>query len=282
MRGELCSICRGKLAPYREVSGVAYFECRECGSLLAEQSVLDAVDEGSFNRRYDESYWACELAAARERAYGPALARVSETLLYARRPVRRFLDVGSGPGFLLDALSTYLPASKAIFWGVETFPPRVRTSNPQYIVGSMDALPGKFDAGLCMEVVEHLTPRMVSALGSSLANRSEPDAIVLFNTGLPAFVKSVNPGYLDPYVRGHIASYSLKAMSVLLSPFGFRVSPLRGKDWAYVAEYQPTSAPAPIEDRIWTALPENKQILADPEMGSVLYGLGLDTARAYR
>jgi hypothetical protein len=269
------------LTAYREVSGVAYFECKECGSLLAERSVLDAVDEGSFHRRYDESYWEVELAAARERAYGPALARVSETLLYARRPVRRFLDAGAGPGFLLDALSTYLPASKGIFWGVETYPPRVRTSNPQYVVGAMDTLPGKFDAGLCMEVVEHLTPRMVSSLGSSLAKLSEPDTIVLFNTALPAFVKSVDPGYLDPYVRGHIASYSQKAIGLLLSPFGFRVSPLRGKDWAYVVEYQPTSAVEPLEDRIWTALPENKQILIDPEMGSVLYGLGLDTARAY-
>jgi hypothetical protein len=281
MRGELCSICKGALAPYREAGGVAYFECAGCGSLLAERSALDALDGGSFPRRYDESYWDSELGAARERAYGPALARVSEMLLYARRPVRRFLDVGSGPGFLLDALATYLPASKAIFWGVETYPPPTHTSNPRYVVGSIDSLPGTFDAGLCMEVVEHLTPRMVSSLGSSLATLSELDSIFLFNTALPAFVKSADPGYLDPYVRGHVASYSLKAMGVLLSPFGFRVSPLRGKDWAYVVEYRPTSAEAPMEDRIWTALPENKQILADPEMGSVLYLLGLDAARAY-
>jgi hypothetical protein len=109
----------------------------------------------------------------------------------------------------------------------------------------------------------------------------EPDSIFLFNTALPHFVRSVDPGYLDPYVRGHVASYSLNAIDLLLSPFGFRVSPLQGKDWAYIVEYQPTSAAAPMESRIWTALPENKQILTDPEMGSVLCGLGLDTARAY-
>lgn len=280
MRGEQCSICRGPLAAYREVSGVAYFECGQCGSLLADRSVLDAVDAGSFERPYDESYWRSELAAARERAYGAALARVSETLLYARRPVRRFLDLGSGPGFLLDALSTYLPVSRDVFWGVETYPPREHTSHPQYVVGSIDSLRGKFDAGLCMEVVEHLTPAMVSSLGLSLSKVSEPDSLFLFNTALPAFVKTDSPDYLDPYGRGHIASYSLEGMGILLSPFGFRVWPLPGKDWAYLVEYRPTSQAAPI-DRIWSAPPENKNILIDPEMGSVLYVLGLDTARAY-
>jgi len=280
MRREPCSICRGPLAAYREVSGVAYFECGQCGSLLADRSVLDAVDGGSFERPYDETYWRFELAAARDRAYGAALARVSETLLYARRPVRRFLDVGSGPGFLLDALSAYLPASQDVFWGVETYPPREHTSRPQYVTGPIDSLPGKFDAGLCMEVVEHLTPTMVSSLASSLAKLCETDSIFLFNTALPAFVKSDSPDYLDPYVRGHIASYSLEGMGILLSPFGFRVWPLPGKDWAYLVEYRPTSEAAPI-DRIWSALPENKDILTDPEMGSVLYVLGLDTARAY-
>jgi DNA end-binding protein Ku len=36
-----------------------------------------------------------------------------------------------------------------------------------------------------------------------------------------------------------------------------------------------------IRDRIWTAHPENKKTLTDPDMGSLLYCAGLDAARAY-
>jgi hypothetical protein len=277
-----CDICAGGLHRYTVVDGVDYFECQECGSLLADRYIFDLIDEGKFERPYDATYWEDELHAAKERSYGPALARFSELLLYARCPVERFLDVGSGPGYLLDALSTYLPASAEKFWGVEMFAPDRHTDHPNFIKGSVDDLVGTFDAGICMEVVEHLTPKMLSGLAVSLARKSHPNSIYLINSGLPRFVKNEDPGYLDPFKRGHIASYSTAAIEVIFSPLGFRVIPLRGKDWAYLIEYKPTEAPALSPDaRIWSPCPENLNILNDPTMGSLMYVLGIDTARAY-
>ena len=217
------------------------------------------VDDGIFKRNYDANYWQAELSAAKERSYGPALARVSELLLYARKPVQRFIDIGAGPGFLLDALSLYLPTSKDKFWGVELFPPLEHTAHANYFIGSLDDIGGTFDAGVCIEVFEHLTPSMLRILAKSLASKSTEDSIYLINTGLPSFVRHEDPTYLDPYGRGHVASYSLKAIELMFNPHGFRVLPLSGKTWAYLLEYKPSvKATLPAQDRIWTADRHNR------------------------
>lgn len=59
--------------------------------------------------------------------------------------------------------------------------------------------------------------------------------------------------------------------------------PIPGKTWAYVLEYHSeSSANEDITNRIWSALPENLNLLTSESMGSVLKVLGLETVRAYR
>jgi SAM-dependent methyltransferase len=221
--------------------------------------------------------------AAWSRSHGPSLARVAEVFLYARRPIRRFLDVGCGPGYLLDALAAYLPASKDLFWGVELFPPAVHSAHPHYRRGGVAELDGVFDAGICMEVVEHMTPAQVRGLARDLAAVSAPDSLYLINTGMPAFVKTMAPDYLDPYRRGHIVSYSVKGIDALFAPAGFVTRRLEGKDWACLIEFRPTRTERKnVAERIWSPEPSNARALRDPQMGELLYVLGIDTARAYR
>jgi hypothetical protein len=75
------------------VDGYAFYSCAECESLFIEPEVLVAMDCGESPREYDEHYWRTELAAARARSRGDGLVRAGEAILYARRQVRRFLDV---------------------------------------------------------------------------------------------------------------------------------------------------------------------------------------------
>jgi len=244
--------------------------------------VLAQIDRDEFVRTYDQTYWVAEDESARERSFGPAIARVAELFLYARKPITRFIDIASGPGYLLDALSLYLPSSKGLFWGVERFPPSTYTSHPNYRIGSLEDLEGTFDAGVCIEVIEHLTPNMLRSLAVAMATKSTPDSIFLVNTGMPPYVRNEDPGYLDPLVRGHIVSYGLRGVEHIFKPLGFDVIPLPGKDWAFLLEFLPTKrTPGTATDRIWTPHPSNRHIFHDAEMGSVLYCLGLDAARAY-
>ncbi|HKM68758.1 MAG TPA: hypothetical protein VJX94_01520 [Stellaceae bacterium] len=244
--------------------------------------MIDLTDAGKPTRIYDEAYWQAEMAEAWQRSYGPALARVAETILYTRIAINRFVDIATGPGFLLDALSTYLPSSRTKFFGVEAFPPAKRSSHEHYIHGGLADAGHLFEAGVCIEVAEHLTPTMLRALASDMARTSVAGSFYIFNTGLVDFVKNEDRGYLDPYRRGHIMSYSLRSLEMIFEPRGFTVRPIRGKSWAFAVEYQ--SNPDKNEDimhRIWRPCPENKAMLHDPVMGSVMYALGIDTARAY-
>jgi hypothetical protein len=248
---------------------------------MIDPQVLAAMDAGAPGpRRYDAAYFEAERVAARDRAYGSSLARCAEALLYARIPVRRFLDVGTGHGYLLDALAMHLPAHRDAFFGIELYPPAERTAHPNYTAGSVADAPGTYDAGSCIEVIEHLTPIQLAGLLRELAARSNPGALYIVNSGQPRYVLDDDPGYLDPDGRGHVFSYSLEAVALLAKPYGWRVLPLRGKTWAFLLEYDRAEPVAP-EDRIWTALPENVALLSDPERGTVLRVLGLETARAY-
>src|SRR5690242_8152985 len=99
---EICPVCEiGTSLFHGQVDGYDYFHCQSCSSLHISREVLKAIDAGKGTRAYDGAYWAAELVAARERASGESLVRAGEAILYAQRPIRRFLDVGTGPGFLL-------------------------------------------------------------------------------------------------------------------------------------------------------------------------------------
>ncbi len=280
-----CPICRhGASSRVAQVAGHSYSLCSGCGSISIETETIERLDAGGSLVEYDEDYWTSELPAARDRAFGPSLARMAEAVHYTRIPIQRFLDVGSGPGFFLDAIARYLPSRVQHFFGVEKFPPPAahRTRSTNFIVGEVSDLNLRFDAGICIEVVEHLTPATLRTLLAGLAGVSNPGSLFLFNSGLPEYVLKEDIAYLDPQRRGHIVSYSLKAVRLLARDLGFSVLPIPGKTWAYVLEFQSRATEREdIRSRIWSARPENLQLLGDPEMGSVLRILGLDTARAY-
>lgn len=276
----VCPCCTSRrTTDFRVIDGHAYFRCRRCRSLFLDPAELDAIDAGASLVKYGDAYWAMELPPARERAYGVSLVRAAEALHYCRRPVQRFLDVGTGPGLFLDAVARHLPASAEVFYGIEKHPPppSLRSTSPRYLVGSLRDLDFRVDCGLCMEVLEHLTPNMARALFSDLAAVSREQALYLFNTGLPRYVLDEDPAYLDPTRRGHIVSYSLAAVARLAGPAGFQVYPIRSKSWAFAIELGPRGPR--LHKRIWDALPENLRLLQDPEMGSVLRIAGLETAR---
>jgi hypothetical protein len=123
---------------------------------------------------------------------------------------------------------------------------------------------------------------MMNGLASDLASISEPEAIYIINSGLVPFVKKGARDYLDPFKRGHIVSWSVPSVAKIFEPHGFSVFAIKGKSWAFVIEFMSkTPNLDDLRGRIWTPTPENMRILHDPIMGSVMYVLGLDTARAY-
>lgn len=280
-----CVLC-GRLAGYyRDVDEVAYFECAGCDFIFADPALIVAMDAGNAPRNYDLDYWKAELESARQRAYGASLARVAEALLYCRVPVKHFIDIGTGPGYLLDALALHLPSHRDCFHGVELFPPdpQVRSKSANYYVADLADLGMQFECGVCIEVLEHLTPVMAKSLAASMWATSVEGSLYIFNTGLTSYVRSEDPGYLDPYMRGHVTCWSVTAARRIFEPAGFLVHEIPGKTWAFVVE-----RPVPglisagtVVDRIWTALPANRELLCDPQMGEVMYLLGRESARAY-
>lgn len=280
-----CALCSNRSKFFTTIDGVDYFECPVCDFIFADPALLARVDAGEPLRHYDGEYWDNELAAARQRSFGSSLARAAEAFLYCSIPVERFVDIGSGPGYLVDALSTYLPSSRHRFYGVEKYPPRPeeRSTHENYLCADLQDLDIKFECGVCIEVLEHLTPAMAGELATAIAAVSVPGSLFLFNTGLTDYVRHEDAAYLDPYRRGHITCWSVTAARKVFEREGFAVHALPGKTWAFVVERTPAKiAPTDsIRDRIWSALDQNKAILSDPDMGNVMYVLGLESARAY-
>jgi SAM-dependent methyltransferase len=225
------------------------------------------------------------MRSARERCFGSTPIRVAETLLYCRRPVRRFLDVGAGSGHLLDALAELLPGATDVFHAVDAFPPPppYRTTHPNFVEGTAADLTGPFDAGVCIEVIEHLAPDVLRRILAGLATVSAPDALYYFNSGQAVFVEQEDPAYLDPLGRGHVVAYSLAGARAIFEPAGFNVIALPGRNWAFLAEFGPVRAVSrdDIYARLWQALPENRALLADGRFGNLLYTAGLESARCF-
>ena len=280
-----CAVCdAGAARSYRSVDGVAYFRCDACGSLFAHPDFLARVEAGGATG-YAEEYWRNELGAARERCFGPAVLRVAETIAYCRVPIRGFIDIGAGTGWLLDALEVLLPEVIDRFHAVELYPPPLphRTANPNYVVGTLGDVHRTFDAGVCIEVIEHLTPATLRALVAQLAAVSHPGSLYLFNSGQPDFVEREDPGYLDPHGRGHVVSYSLAGAATIFEPPGSRSSNCPAGAWAFLAEFGsqwPGDAEALIT-RLWNPVAENVSMLRSARFGELIRAAALDTARAY-
>lgn len=279
-----CPICQAEATSLREVDDVEFFCCTGCGSLFAHPDFLAAVDDGTAEN-YRDTYWAKELASARERSWGAGIVRVAEILRLSRIPVRRFLDIGCGPGFLLDSLAGLLPSTVGMFHGVELFPPPLphRSAHPNYHIGTIAALTDSFDAGLCMEVIEHMTPTMLADMARQLAARSNPGALYFFNSAQPSFVQTIDPDYLDPKKRGHVVSWSLAGARKIFGPAGFSVIPLPGRDWAFLAEFGPAReiSADDLLAWLWQPVPENLALMQRDAYGSLLATTGLESARCY-
>ncbi len=283
--GVTCPVClRGPCVPFRTIAGVDYFKCDACGSLFADPAFLEKAARGEA-QTYRAAYWQAEQRAALDRCYGSSPIRAAEAFLYCRRPIRRFLDVGAGSGHLLDALSTLLPSARHVFHGVDAFPPAPpnRTTHPNFVEGSVADMAGPFDAGICVEVIEHLTPDTLRTIIGELAGVSAPGALYLFNSGQPDYVEQEEPAYLDPVVRGHVVSYSIAGARAIFEPLGFNIIQLPGRAWAFLAEFGPVEPVShdQLYTRLWTAVPENLALLRADPFGHLLYAAGLDAARCY-
>lgn len=275
-----CSVCNFDARLWRNVDGFDYSDCAACDCIaLAPEGIL-MLDRGAFPRNYSASYWLSEVASSKARSWGVGLARAAEAMMYCKLPICKFLDIGTGPGMLLDALSTYLPNSTNKFFGVELFPPENHSQHPGYRIGALADQTEMFDCGVCIEMIEHLSPTMLSNLVEALASCSNEQALYVFNTGLSSYTRYEDPEYIDPLNRGHVISWGFPALRQIFEPFGFKIWPLRGKTWAFAAEYKSVDKTDPI-DRIWHVHPDNRTMLHDPDMGSVMYLLGMETARAY-
>ena len=282
-----CPVCRGdgaRVTVFRLVDAIRYFECGDCGSLFADFDAIETQEARAV--RYDHRYWADELGAARARSFGASIVRCAEVFFYARTPIRHFLDIGSGPGYFLDAVSQVMPRFASMFYAVEMFPPPEgrRTTHPNFYVGDVASTPVKFDAGLCIEVIEHLRPEQLSRLIEQLATVSNPGALYYFNSGQPDYVKTEDGAYLDPMGRGHIVSYSVPALRRLFSAHGFTVTALPGRHWAFLAEFaepRPEEGVDGLLNRLWSPHPDNISKLKDNGFGELMYTIGLEGARCY-
>jgi hypothetical protein len=290
MSGTTCIVCeRAPASPYREVDGIGYFRCTSCGSLFADPAFIARIEAGEVVN-YQSAYWDSEIRAAQERSYGAGLMRSAETIRLCRIPIRRFIDIGSGTGSLLDAVSALLPEIADRFYGIEVFPPEpaLRSTHPNYRIGTLQTMSEIFDAGVCIEVIEHLSPAMLRGLAAQLAERASQGALFLFNSGQPGFVQSHDPGYLDPLGRGHIVSYSIAGIKTIFEPAGFRIIPLPGRDWAFLAEFGEVPGQASgdigldaLFTRLWTPHPDNMAMLAAARFGPLMIGMSLDSSRVY-
>ena len=279
-----CPICLHEASLLRHVETVAYFRCLECELFFAHPDFLTAVDAGAVEN-YRDFYWGHEISAARERSFGAGVVRMAETLRMARIPFRRGLDIGSGPGFLLDALAELVPSLAERVHGVERFPPPPpeRSRSPNYHVGSIADLDGPFDAGVCIEVIEHLTPTILASLLRQLAGKSSPGALYFFNTAQPSFVEAANPGYLSPHHFGHLVVWSIAGARMMFERAGFNVIALPGRNWAFLAEFGPPRAVGleTLVEWLWRPVPENIALVRNDRFGPLFETLGLESARCY-
>lgn len=282
---QICGCCNENANIFKSVYGYNYYKCNSCGTIFIDNEIISKIDKGESLVKYNEFYWNMELESSKQRSYGTSLARMAEVCYYCRIKINKFLDIGSGAGYVLDAIERYLPSKIDMFYAVEKFPPiNNHSKSSNYFIGEIEDFANvKFEAGMCIEVIEHLTPNMLKDLLKQLSKVSRDGAFYIFNTGMPDYVINEDIEYLDPNIRGHIISYSIRGIESIARNYGFTVIPIKGKSWAFGLEYNYKSIfKGDTEDRIWKALSENIDILRDNNMGNVLEILGLETARAYK
>lgn len=271
-----CSICgSNKSAAWFNQD---FVECKDCDFIFWRKENLDVASTGS---GYGDNYWNAELASAHERAWGVSVARAAEVVLLAKIPIDKFLDIGTGSGYFLEAMHHFLPNEDITFVGVEKYPPQVdqRSKNKGYIQGWLDLFEEEeFDGGICIEVLEHLTVVQVQDLFQLLSKKVKENSIFLFNTGLTDYVKEEDPNYLDPLIRGHISIWSVEAITRLVSKFGWQIYEMPNRKWAFLAEKSGVRDDD-IFSRIWNPVPQNVNALKGVEQSNLLHIVGRDGLR---
>ncbi len=278
-----CPVCLShKIKHFKVIDHIDYLECLNCESLFADFDQLNEIT----TRKYDSSYWREELKSSRERSFGSSLARCAEVFALSQIEINKFVDIGCGPGGFLDAVSKIMPKYKNIFYGVEKFPPaiRSRSKHPNYLISELANIQIKFDAGICIEVIEHLRPIELDHLISSLGRVSNHNALYLFNSGNPDYVKLEDLNYLDPFKRGHIVSYSMLGLGRIFKKHGFNIFAVPGRNWAFFAEYTNSNMNYSVESlfkRLWNVNQGNLLKLKDNGFGSLMHILAIESTRCY-
>jgi hypothetical protein len=123
---------------------------------------------------------------------------------------------------------------------------------------------------------------MVENLFDDLSRVSKEDSSWIINTGLNTYVSGEDLTYLDPFRRGHVISWSLKALQILAGKSGWSIVEIPGKTWCFLIEKQvnPKRFP-PLDERIWNPEEENLVSLRGSTVGDLLVILGRESARAY-
>ncbi|MEO7802885.1 MAG: class I SAM-dependent methyltransferase, partial [Ginsengibacter sp.] len=281
----LCHKIKG-ITLLKKIEKFSYHHCPDCDFIFIDQDILHDIDDGKLVFEHKHDYWEEELNSAKHRAWGSAIARMSECFHYCRIPINNFIDIGARSGFFLDAVTHFLPDSSNKFFGWEKFPPQkeLQTTHENYLIADLSNINKKFQAGLCMEVIEHLTPKQVYSLLYDLRAKIDEGSFFIFNTGLVEYVLKEDSNYLDPVKRGHICIWSVKALNILLNDLGYTCYSVGQKTWAVGIEYKTKDEDLldrNIINRIWSILPENAKILEDEHSGTVIKILGLESARAY-
>lgn len=160
--------------------------------------------------------------------------------LLDRHPKGRLIDIGAGNGTLLSEWSR-------MGWQVSAMEPdqagsrQAATNSPDSEVRRLsvgDAMPnewvGRFDAAVCLEVVEHLfDPRELPATASILLREG---GIIIVSTPYHGYLKNLVIALLgkwdfhhDPlWTGGHIKFWSRTKLERLFADHGFQTVAFRG------------------------------------------------------
>ena len=97
-----CPICNNKSEVYTNIENIDYFNCRSCDFIFIDLEFISKIDNGNSVVEYTENYWNNELKSAKKRAYDDVVGRMTELIYYAKRPIQTMVDIGTGPGYILD------------------------------------------------------------------------------------------------------------------------------------------------------------------------------------
>ena len=188
-----CAVCKANAAQrYRNVDGVGYLRCGACGSLFADPDFLAAeqlssmpTTTGGMSCMRRGSAASARRCCAWRRRSRIVVCRSARSSISAPAPVGCSMHLRH----CCQRRSIGSMRSSSIRRPRRTAPAIRTTSSARWT-----ACDRTFDAGVCIEVIEHLTPTTLRSLVAQLAAVSRPGSLYLFNSGQPDFVEREDPG----------------------------------------------------------------------------------------